>query len=150
MITETSAPVRLCRCGCEQSVGARSTYRQGHDARHVSSVARQVADLDSGSADAAAQIEARFATLGSDALRVKAGRILDGRHTEALNGFGDAGIYVPFTSNPALGQVGTAREVKVGRWWYPVSATDTGGRIIYRTKTGETNTAPANSEVRDR
>jgi hypothetical protein len=107
--------------------------------------------LDPHGDSAAREVAALLDSLGSDALRAKAGRMLDNRHTEALNGFGDAGVYVPWTSNPALGQVG-AREVKVGRWWHEVvsGASQPGERIVYRTKTGETKTAPANSEVRDR
>jgi len=145
----SAAEVRVCRCGCQQSVGPKSTYRQGHDARHASAVVRKVAEADPGQPEAAAQLAALLDTLGSDALRAKAGRMLDNRYAEALNGFGDAGVYVPWTSNPALAQV--AQEVRVGRWWHPIvsGASYTKGRIIYRTKTGETKTAPANSEVRD-
>jgi len=147
---DVTVEARTCGCGCGEQVGRKATYRPGHDARHASAVARQVADLDPHGAEAAREVAALLDSLGSDALRAKAGRMLENRHTEALNGYGDAGVYVPWTSNPALGQA--AQEVKVGRWWQPVvsGASQPGGRIIYRTKTGDTKTAPADSKVRDR
>lgn len=149
MSAETTAEVRTCGCGCGEQVARKSTYRPGHDARHASAVARQVAALDPHGNDVRVELTQLVEALGSDALRAKAGRMLDNRHTEALNGFGDAGVYVPWTSNPALGQA--AQEVKVGRWWHPIvsGASQPDERILYWTKTGETKTAPANSEVRD-
>lgn len=151
MSADATVEVRTCGCGCDEQVGRKATYRPGHDARHASAVARQVAALDPHRDDARPELDRLLGSLGSDALRAKTGRMLDNRHPEALNGYGDAGVYVPWTSNPALGQVST-QEVKVGRWWHPVAtgASQPGERILYRTKTGETKTAPANSEVRDR
>ena len=64
----SARPTVECRCGCGATVTKR--YRMGHDARHVTQLAKAVL---------AGQIQRRSATakLDSDALKAKLARQLD-------------------------------------------------------------------------
>lgn len=89
-----------CLCGC--GTPSYSNYRPGHDAKHVSVQFKKLQDLDLYTSGAQAETNKIFAELASDALRAKLGRMVDNSKDGLYNGFGDAGIEVPFSENPSL------------------------------------------------
>lgn len=61
-------PVRLCECGCGETVAKRSAFRQGHDQRLKGILLRRV---DNGDADAAAElVDRRWRTTGEVTARL--------------------------------------------------------------------------------
>lgn len=117
-----------CRCGCEQQVGATSTYRPGHDARHAGIVGRQVAELLVSkhayvSADDVPQPEAdEFAKMPSLPLKYKARyvarNILEKEERKATR--------MEARKAKKADKVETTEldPIKVGRWTYPARERD--------------------------
>ena len=112
------AELTKCLCGCEQLV--RGSYKQGHDAKHVSNLLQGIVE---GRLDLAQAQD----TLPSWKLQAKLAAAVTRR----------TGLTGPTRCE-------SATEVKIGRWWYQIeSAIEDGGqaRVTYRTRTGETKTA---------
>lgn len=69
-VAQSGTTGNTCRCGCGEAIGTRSQYRPGHDARHASIVAQ---DIASSSAQYFERVTAD-SDLGSEALVQKAHR----------------------------------------------------------------------------
>jgi len=67
-----------CRCGCGQAVGGKSTFKQGHDARWISSLVAKVLQ-DKMTLDAARQATGEV----SEALRTKLSKAVDNARDKA-------------------------------------------------------------------
>lgn len=149
-INSTVNGLRVCLCGCEEYVAGKAVYRPGHDARHVSITFGLVEELvyEAQDINNTSQVQnsllALFGQLGSDALRAKLGRMIDNSKNGVDLGFGDNGIYIPFSDNQALPQsmieeienalvqVEPEDTVKIGRWTYPARNID--GQLERNTK----------------
>jgi hypothetical protein len=152
MNTKSSTTIngfRVCLCGCQENVAGKAVYRPGHDARHVSitfkflyEVALEANDVNN-QKESQASVLALFEQLGSVKLMQKLGRMVDNDKQGLYNAFGDAGVYVPYSDNPSLGnaeqiyndlfevvQVLPAVEepetIKIGRWTYPLRRDNVG------------------------
>lgn len=124
--TAQTTETKTCRCGCGESVGKKSQYKPGHDARHAGMVARAIRETPT-------RREELFATLGSDALRAKAARMI-------------AKFSQP--KKAAAPKPEPVYEVKVGRWWYLQTGLNADGGILYTSKDGQARIAPKGSQTR--
>lgn len=104
----TSKPI-TCGCGCHQNVAKGRIYRPGHDARHASAVAREVASMTV-PAERARYIENHLPT---QALRIKA----QGQASRLIDRASAKASKPTRTANPNASW--EAGEAKVGRWIYP-------------------------------
>lgn len=113
-------PNRKCRCGCGEPVGAKSTYRPGHDARHAGATAQKMAATDSTSWDSL------LGALPTPALRAKATahatRLVAKKRVAKVKA-GD---------RPGPAPMRPLDPIKVGRWEYP--AREYNGKIERNTK----------------
>jgi hypothetical protein len=135
--------IRVCLCGCQEHVAGKALYRPGHDARHVSITFAALFELGLSAFEGNVQesVLALFEQLGSEKLQQKLGRMVDNSKDGLYNAFGDAGVYVPFSTNPSLGDaervynnlfevvqvlpvVEHEDTVKIGRWVYPARNID--------------------------
>lgn len=107
--TKNLAAQSTCLCGCGQETSAKSYYRPGHDASHVSIL---LADIIAGK-DLSTDVVAKYkAGLPSDALRIKFERAVDNYADRQAN-------RKPRNSRTEWVDCDTY-DYKIGRWVYPV------------------------------
>lgn len=122
--TPAAQTTRYCNCGCDQAVGAKSNYKPGHDAAHVSRLVAAVATTGDFSQ---ANVDRFSASLPSDALKGKFGKAIDRLAAKNATKPGKSlkNDKRVTTFNPMLGHV-----AKIGRWTYPVAEGSDG--VVYR------------------
>ena len=120
--TQTKS-LNACTCGCGFPV--KGFYKQGHDAKHVSTLLRQIVigQLDSAVA---------YDVLPSEALRTK----LRNAITNAAKKEAKANK--------------TSKEVKIGRWWYPVVSVAVGTNEVYVAYTAKDGTVKETVTTEDK
>jgi hypothetical protein len=121
----------FCNCGCGQTIGKKSKFAQGHDARFVSELVTNYLAADKNSGQAKLIIECVQYEL-SDALEAKFWKQYDRAVIKAE--VKSAGGTVESGNKLAKAAKSTPRtfEVKVGRWTYP--ATKSNGKTYRNTK----------------
>lgn len=154
----TESTTTTCKCGCGQRTTSGSTYRPGHDAKHVSMLIKTLWDLDAfrGNDAPAAAIttQTALATLPSSALKTKFMAALTRKVEKewarftAQSARGAEKAVCHFGWHPDefwSGQTVTALatktpvtadggEIKVGRWTYPTGSRPGQGTIYRNTK----------------
>ena len=105
-----------CACHCGQPISSRSTYRPGHDARHVGQVARAAVDAFRNGQGAVDSPEFYTELDSRPALARKARKMALGIVARA------EGKKAAKTGRSIPAQEMTG-EVKIGRWTYPARMT---------------------------
>ena len=112
------AELTKCLCGCEQLV--RGSYKQGHDAKHVS-------NLLQGIVEGKLYLAQAQDTLPSWKLQAKLAAAVTRR--------------TGLTGPTRCDDIESATEVKIGRWWYPVTRINRSS-LDYTDRKGGVHTVP--------
>lgn len=121
-----------CNCGCGQPVAKiGSTYKPGHDARHISQLLQHYASCEKGDR----QHEAIMDTLQgmSNALEAKFWAAVDRRRIQAEMRAAGATTRSANKMAKASKKTRTYGSIKVGRWEYP-TVTESDGSIYRNMK----------------
>ena len=136
--TKSFAP---CHCGCGLVASSGSLYKPGHDAKHVSVLISYIAA-------GITTVDQAKAQLPTGALRVKLHNALarKARLAEA-KAAKQAAKQAANAAAEAAAEAETSWEIKVGRWWYPVTEAanlhDDIFAVVYVDKQGETHEVKA-------
>lgn len=120
-----------CECGCGAFV--KGSYKQGHDARHVSKLVQLVV------VDGAVTPDEAVDSLGSVALRAKLAKALNRAQAAFDKEAAKTAKTAQLQPEPA--------EIKVGRWWYPIVGVANNG-VQYQTRDGSIKIASVDAQVR--
>lgn len=134
MSNSTSTPVNsasaFCLCGCYQETSAKSFYRPGHDARHVSNlIAELYNSIQDGQGISQEMIDSSAKSLPSLALKVKFQNAMD-------NLLDRVAAKKPRAPKAEVWLDDDTTGAKIGRWIYPVQSREVKGeRVAFRRNT---------------
>lgn len=114
--TTDTTPAHTCRCGCNLQVSKNRQYRPGHDARHASAIARDVARqaLETGTTDLSP-----VSALPSQALQDKAVRQATALIAKGQPKAEDGSDATERAAKALATSAWEMGEAKIGRWVYP-------------------------------
>ena len=168
--TQTKS-LNACYCGCGFAV--KGSYKQGHDAKHVSSLLCQIVigQLDSAIAyealpsaalrnklrnaiDNAAKKEAKAIAKREAKREAKANKAPKGKQQcDRCGAWVKEGMLVhddlteEAVCSECVSNAISPTEVKVGRWWYPIVSVEVDG-IVYRAKDDSDRMAKVDAQTR--